>query len=184
MSVNSNNLIVIENGQLTEYRLDNRNAWEIGRISKGNTPDIGLHAATVSRKHGRFTNMGGFWYYLDYNSKNGTVYKDRRIKPGLNNRIRPVRLDDGDVLIFGGGETAVVDARTIWGMYVKEEFDGHWRTVDSKGYTNMKFMSGDGETTVRNPQRGTVIKKEDGIAIYMGDLTYLTGKMEMSGEYA
>jgi hypothetical protein len=48
----------------------------------------------------------------------------------------------------------------------------------------MKFVSGDGETTVRNPQRGTVIKKEDGIAIYMGDLTYLTGKMEMSGEYA
>ena len=29
-----NNLIIIENGQLTSYMLDNKNVWEVGRPSK------------------------------------------------------------------------------------------------------------------------------------------------------
>lgn len=35
--------------------------------------------------------------------------------------------------------------------------------------------------TVNRPEKGTVIEKENGIAIYMGDVTYLAGDMEMTG---
>ena len=46
-----NNLIVIENGQLNIYLLDNQVVWEVGRMSKEHTPDIPMHATTISRRH-------------------------------------------------------------------------------------------------------------------------------------
>ena len=57
-----NNLIVIENGQLNIYLLDNQVVWEVGRMSKEHTPDIPMHATTISRRHGRFQNMDGIWF--------------------------------------------------------------------------------------------------------------------------
>lgn len=98
------NLIIIENGQLTSYMLDDKNVWEVGRPSKENIPDIKLHSTTVSRRHGKFQNLDGEWFYLDYNGKNGTVYNQKHIKPGINGRVRPVMLKDGDLFVFGGGE--------------------------------------------------------------------------------
>ena len=43
-----NNLIVIENGQLNTYLLDTRVSWEVGRLSKDNTPDIAMHATSCN----------------------------------------------------------------------------------------------------------------------------------------
>ena len=68
-----NSLVVIENGQLTTYSLDDRVTWEVGRPSKENIPDIKLHSATVSRQHGRFQNMDGIWFYVDRMGKNGNA---------------------------------------------------------------------------------------------------------------
>lgn len=106
-----NNLIIIENGQLTSYMLDDKNVWEVGRPSKENIPDIKLHSATVSRRHGKFQNLDGEWFYLDYNGKNGTVYNQKHIRPGINGRVRPVMLEDGDLFVFGGGEKQVLNYR-------------------------------------------------------------------------
>lgn len=72
-----NNLVIIESGQLIEYALDDKNIWEIGRPTKGNIPDIKLYSTTVSRKHGKFENMEGIWFYIDYNGKNGTFYNHK-----------------------------------------------------------------------------------------------------------
>ena len=176
-----NNLIIIENGQLVSYALDDRKVWEIGRSSKGNVPDIKLHSTTVSRKHGKFQNMDGIWFYLDYSGKNGTVYNKKHIRPGLNGRVKPIMLDDGDIFVFGGGDEEVINYKTIWGLYITKDFDDKWRVVDSKGYTLLRFVTDDKITTLDSPKKGTVIEKEDGIAIYMGDLTYLIGDMEMTG---
>lgn len=60
-----NHLIVIENGKLQNYPLDNKLLWEIGRPSKENHPDIRMYSATVSRKHGKFVNRDGCWFYVD-----------------------------------------------------------------------------------------------------------------------
>lgn len=177
----ANIFIIIENGQLTLYPLDDKNAWEIGRPSKGNHPDIQLHSTTVSRKHGKFQNVDGVWFYLDYNGKNGTRYNQKPVNPGFGGRVKPVALNDGDVFIFGGGEEAVINRKTVWGLYITKDFGEFWRIVDSKGYSQIQFLTGNQTTTLNRPDKGTVIEKDSGIAIYMGDLTYLTGDMEVTG---
>lgn len=177
----ANNLIVIENGEIFSYTLDDKNSWEIGRLSKDNIPDIKLHSATVSRKHGKFQNMDGVWFYLDYKGKNGTVYNHNHLATGLNGRIKPVILNDGDTFVFGGGEEEVINCKTIWAMYVTKVFDGDWRVVDSKGYKKIQFISAEGSTIIDAPEKGFVIEKETGIAIYMGNLTYLIGDIEVVG---
>lgn len=177
----ANNLILIENGQIFSYSLDDKNSWEVGRPSKDNIPDIKLHSSTVSRKHGKFQNMDGVWFYLDHKGKNGTVYNHKHLAAGLNGRIKPVMLNDGDTFVFGGGEEEVINCKTIWALYVTKAFDEDWRVVDSKGYGKLQFISAEGSTLMDAPEKGFVIEKETGIAIYMGDLTYLIGDIEVIG---
>ena len=176
----ANNLVLIENGLLSVVSLDNKTAWEVGRPSPDSTPDIKLRSATVSRKHGRFQNMDGIWFYVDYNGKNGTVYNHRHIEAGLKGRIKPILLKDGDVFVFGGGAKETINGKTVWGLFMEKEFDNNWRTADSKGMRAIKLISGDKETTLCEPEKGTVVAREDGIAIYMGDLTYMTGDMKLA----
>ena len=76
---NVNNLIVIENGVLKSFSLDDKQIWEVGRPTPGNIPDIPLYSYTVSRKHGKFQNMEGIWFYLDLKGKNGTIYNEKHI---------------------------------------------------------------------------------------------------------
>ena len=177
----ANILIVIENGQIFSYALDDKNSWVIGRPSKDNIPDIKLHSATVSRKHGKFQNMDGVWFYLDYKGKNGTVYNHTHLDAGLNGRIKPVMLNDGDTFVFGGGKEEVINCKTVWAMFVTQFFDGEWRIVDTNGYERLQFISEGGSTTIDTPQKGIVIEKETGIAIYMGDITYLIGDINVIG---
>lgn len=90
-----NNLIVIENGQLNIYLLDNQVVWEVGRMSKEHTPDIPMHATTISRRHGRFQNMDGIWFYMDENPKNGTIRNQKKLSSGLHGRVKPVMVSPG-----------------------------------------------------------------------------------------
>ena len=55
----TNRLIVIENGKLSIYTLDDRLSWELGRPTGSNHPDIELLSSTVSRRHGKFQNTDG-----------------------------------------------------------------------------------------------------------------------------
>ena len=176
-----NNLIVIENGQIRSYLLDDKLVWDVGRASKDNMPDIRLHSITVSRQHGRFQNIDGMWFYLDKNGKNGTVYNGKHITAGIRGRIKPITLNDGDILIFGGGEQPVINSRTIWAMFSEYSFDDRWRVEDTKGLVRLSFSDGSSMTRLDRPKKGTVIKKEDGMAIYMGDVTYLAGDIAVSG---
>ncbi len=175
-----NNLIIIEKGQLTSYSLDNKTAWEIGRPSKDNAPDIQLHSTTVSRKHGKLQNMDGVWFYLDYNGKNGTVYNHKHIETGLNGRIKPIMLKNGDIFVFGGGLEEIINHKTIWGMFSEKGFDDTWRIVDTKGINKLCFCLPEKNTVLSEPLKGTVIDDDAGIAIYMGDLTYLIGDINVA----
>lgn len=175
----TNSLIVIENGQLVSYDLDNKLVWEVGRPSKGNSPDIKLHSLTVSRKHGRFQNIDGMWFYLDNNGKNGTVYNGRHVTAGIRGRIKPITLKNGDILIFGGGEDASINCKTIWAMFSERNFSERWRVEDTKGLEKIAFTDRDDTTKLEKPEKGTVVEKEDGIAIYMGDITYLVGDISI-----
>ena len=177
-----NSLVVIENGQLTTYTLDDKVAWNVGRPSKDNMPDIKLHSATVSRKHGKFQNMDGMWFYMDYIGKNGTVYNGKQITPGIRGRVKPVTMKNGDILIFGGGGEAVINSKTIWAMFSERQFTERWRVENTKGWSRLSFTDGKQSTVMENPEKGTVITKDDGIAIYMGDITYLVGDIAVMGQ--
>ncbi|MDD6657104.1 MAG: FHA domain-containing protein [Lachnospiraceae bacterium] len=176
-----NSLIVIENGQLTSYQLDDKLVWEVGRPSKDNNPDIKLHSTTVSRQHGRFQNLDGMWFYLDKKGKNGTVYNGKHVTPGIRGRVKPITLKNGDILIFGGGEEAIINSKTIWTMFSERRFDERWRVEDTKGLNRLSFTDGNQSTVLAEPVKGTVIEKEEGIAIYMGDITYLIGNIAVMG---
>lgn len=175
----TNTLIVIENGQLVSYDLDNKLVWEVGRPSKDNSPDIKLHSLTVSRKHGRFQNIDGMWFYLDNNGKNGTVYNGKHVTAGIRGRIKPIAMKNGDILIFGGGEEATINCKTIWAMFSERNFSEKWRVEDTKGLETIAFTDGNDTTKLEKPEKGTVVEKEDGIAIYMGDITYLAGDISV-----
>ena len=116
--MNSNLLIVSENGRTQVYDLDTRSTWEVGRPYKEIDPDIKFYGKSVSRKHGRLQNIDGFWFYLDNNRKNGTRYNGKKIEPGINGRIKPVMLEDGDVLEFGGGDRSSDSCRPATAKYV------------------------------------------------------------------
>ena len=166
-----NKLIVIENGQLNTYELDNKRIWQVGRPTKDNRPDIKLYSATVSRKHGSFRNTDGIWFYLDNNGKNGTIYNNKHIEKGINGKIKPVMLKDGDILIFGGGEQPVINCKTVWAMHI----------ADTSGWEELSFIYGEKNVQYKQPQKGTVIRQQKGMAIYMGDITYLSGNMNVIG---
>ncbi len=174
-----NRLIVIENGQLISYDLDNKLVWEVGRPSINNVPDIKLHTLTVSRKHGRFQNMDGMWFYIDKKGKNGTVYNGKYITTGLKGRIKPVALKNGDILIFGGGKEAIVNYKTIWAMFSEKDFSDRWRVEDTRDIRKISFEDESEITVLEKPVKGTVIEKNNGIAIYMGDVTYLAGDISI-----
>lgn len=177
----NSNLIVIENGQISTYLLDDKLQWNIGRPSKENKPDIKLYSTTVSRKHGSFRNMDGIWFYVDGNGKNGTVYNKKRIKAGLNGRVKPVMLSDGDILVFGGGDEEIINSATIWTMFSNRDFDELWHVADTKGYEEVAFHDGHREIRYHKPEKGMVVNLEKGIAIYMGDITYISGNVGISG---
>jgi hypothetical protein len=122
------------------------------------------------------------WFYLDGNGKNGTVYNNKHISAGINGRIKPIMLNDGDVFIFGGGEEAVINYKTIWAMFEANGRDERWRVVDTKGMSSLSFSCGDDIVKYECPAKGTVVKNNNGTAIYMGDLTYLSGDMSIIGK--
>lgn len=178
----NNNLIVIENGQLKVFYLDERQNWDVGRAAGEVHPHISLHSTTISRKHGSFQNMDGVWFYLDFNGKNGTVYNNKRIRAGLHGRTKPQLLKDGDVFVFGGGEEAVINSKTVWALFSEKEYGTYWRVADTKGYEAIVFEGENRKNCYDKPRKGTVVKFENGLGIYMGDTTYLCGSIEVSGK--
>lgn len=172
-------LIVIENGMLTVYSLDDKIRWDVGRLSADNEPDIILHSSTVSRKHGYFKNIDGSWFYVDNHGKNGTVYNGKHVSVGIQGRIKPILLKDRDVLVFGGGAEAVVSSKTIWSVFTEFDFGDEYAVQDSKGLTRFVITDGDASVTLEHPQKGTMISQPGGFAVYMGDVTFLIGHIAL-----
>ena len=176
-----NNLIVIENGQLNIYLLDNQVVWEVGRMSKEHTLDIPMHATTISRRHGRFQNMDGIWFYMDENPKNGTIRNQKKLSSGLHGRVKPVMVSPGDVFVFGGGENAVVSPATVWAFFRTRYYDAPWRAMDSRGCSKFLIVDGATRTKLADPEPGSVVECEHGMVIYMGTLTYVIGPLKVMG---
>lgn len=174
-----NRLVVIYEGQIAEYCLDDKTVWNVGRPSKDNFPDIEMCSATVSRKHGKFQNMNGVWFYVDNSGVNGTVYNGKHITKNSWGQIKPVLLNDGDIFIFGCGDEPVINADTVWAMFNTGGSDGVWRKADTGGRHIITFKCGDRTITKQDPAVGTVFGNDSGIVIFMGDTIYMTGEISL-----
>lgn len=180
MSVEKRNVLtLLENGQLKTYLLDDQLSWEVGRESINSNPDIKLRSITVSRKHGKFQNINGNWLYVDYNGKNGTVYNNKKVETGLKGKIKPIILNDGDVLVFGGGDKIIINTNTVFTFFSTKKFTENWDAVDTKGLQKIELNDGCESIILEKPEKGEVINNDNGVAIYMGDVTYLSGNMNL-----
>ena len=174
-----NQLVIIENGQLDAICLDDRNCWEVGRGAIDFRPDIRFHSPTVSRRHGRFQNMDGCWFYVDYTVKNRTFHNSRQLRKGLGGKSKPAMLQDGDVFVFGCAEVPAINEKTIWALFLNHCKDNRWRTADTRGISSLTLTDGQDTRQLQQPEKGTVVQLSGGIAIYMGDLTYLHGQISL-----
>ena len=164
-------LIIIEQDKFKMYRLDDKVSWEIGRASKDGVPEIELVTPTISRPHGIFKNKGGIWLYSDYCKLNGTTCNGIPFTLSNNRKV----LEDGDVFVFGGHGSSVVNSQTVWGMYLKRELGDLYFAIDTSREKVLRFTDGETTTKFVRPEKGTVADKGKGVGIYMGDYTYLFG---------
>ena len=174
---------VIEGNDIETYNLDDKAKWSIGRPSKGNVPDIKLHSITVSRKHGLLYNSDGLWMYRDGYGKNGTIYNEVKVKKTINragDEIEdPIILDNGDTFIFGGADVPVLDSKTVFALYTDDIKKPDWRTIDTANMDKLTFVNGTEEKVLNDSKKGDVLRIKNSIAIYMGDVTYITGDMQL-----
>ena len=168
-------LIIIEQGNLKVYHLEDKAVWEIGRASAEKIPDIALYTPTVSRTHGVFKNKGGIWLYNDYCQLNGTTYNGIQLTESDNHKL----LEDGDVLIFGGHGKAVINAQTVWGLYLKRQIGEEYCVEDTSKDKVLRFTDGNKVTKFVRPEKGTVVDSGTGLGIYMGEYTYLLGDIRL-----
>lgn len=174
-----NTLIVIDNYEMKEIHLDDRKSWTIGRNTENNAADIPIKSHRVSRKHGKFICESGIWFYYDTNSMNGTIYNGNKILPGLGGRINPVMLSDGDYLVYGGGDKAVVDLSIAWAFFFSQMKETKWRKKETYLLSKIKLTDGEKTYALDYSERGKVIRNDNGIAIYMGAVTFMTGKFRL-----
>ena len=70
----------------------------IGRKTPENEPDIAIDSPIVSRQHGEITVIDGEYYYVDFNSLNGTYINGKRLAMRDDNCTYAWKLNDGDVI--------------------------------------------------------------------------------------
>lgn len=121
------NLVVLEQGSIRCYNMESRSRWTVGRTTARNAPDIPLTSPIASRTHGEFVMIDEQWFYCDLGSRNGTLHNGVRIRPGLNRRVRPVMLENGDILRIDRSEAGGTDPRGVWMLFSNESISGEWR---------------------------------------------------------
>ncbi len=177
----SNYLTIIERGKIFDICLDDKAEWKIGRPNHENMPDIVLKPLTISRFHGMFKNFDGTWFYYDNYSKNGTTYNGKYLKVNKNGIPKPELVDKGGIFVFGGGDKAIICNETVWARFAVYEKCPDWRVEDTYNMGLLHFSDEVSEMEFKEPEKGTVVETDRGIAIYMGDVTYTSGRMEVNG---
>lgn len=126
-------LLVLEQGKIRHYELEEKKRWTIGRTATGNTPDIPLSSSIASRVHGEIALVDSEWFYFDLGSLNGTLYNGKKVKKGLNGRICPVMLKNGDILQIDRSNVDKADPRSVWMLFSTEGISGEWSYYSLSG---------------------------------------------------
>lgn len=132
-------LVILENGVIKCFDFTMQSRWTIGRTTPENRPDISLTSPIAGRKHGEFVFVSGQWFYCDRGSLNGTFYNGTKIETGLNGRVCPVMLKDGDVLRIDNDDLNMPDPSSVWILFSRTRAQREWRYVslDDKDITTI-----------------------------------------------
>lgn len=177
--VSMNQLVVIENSRFSVLDLSARPQWSVGRVSRDNQPDIAFESKTISRSQGSFASEDGIWFYSDF-SRNGTMHNGVLIEGGLGGRIRSVMLEDGDILLFGSGNSREITEQTGFALYIEGRGWDNWRGISARDNKVFSVAIGsEPEIPVENPEKGTVRLGREGAVLFMGETIYLGGEASL-----
>lgn len=174
----NNQLIVIENGKLSHYNLNQKDNWSIGRISKNSQTDILLDSDTVSRNHGTFSREEGYWFYMDH-SKNGTIYNGTPMTKGLGGRTKSIMLEQGDVLVFGSNNKAKVTEETAWAFFCSLPMNGEWKRFNYRADQQIFVSDGTERKSANGLQMCQVLEFSKGILISLNGTVYWCGDLQV-----
>lgn len=164
-------LVVLENGRIRVYPLDQRPKWLLGRSSQGNAPDIPFSSRIVSRQHGWLMGMDEEWYFVDNpRNRNGTYLNGTRIERPLSGIRKPVTLRDGDVLRVDSGEAEWESDIAVM-LYTTREVQGNWAVYPLNGVQTL--------TIGRDPDCG-LVRREPAVSGKHARLTCLNGQFYLS----
>lgn len=113
-------LVILEGETEKKYDLREKSIWTFGRETQSNHPDLAVESRIVGRQHGEFRSIDGEWFYIDKGSINGTYHNGKKISNGLNGRVRPVILSNGDVLRVDSDDLEHPDRRGVRMTFVTE----------------------------------------------------------------
>lgn len=89
-------LLLLEDGQVKPYVFADKEKIRFGRKTPDNEPDLPSTSLAVGREHGVFLRINDSWFYCDMGNINGSFIHGKKVKPGINGRMVPVLLNDGD----------------------------------------------------------------------------------------
>lgn len=113
-------LIVIDDGRVSSYRLSRRSEWTFGRLPDR---DICVSSPIVSRRHGKFCNIKGRWYYQHNGTLNPTFINGIRIPNDVSNEP----LHDGDVIRVDYENLKTPDSSGVLILYTRNPSIGKWK---------------------------------------------------------
>lgn len=170
--------------------LSAKRQWTIGRPTENNNPDIPVRSRIVGRQHGEFNCIDGEWFYIDKGSINGTYHNGKKISNGLNGRVRPVLLNNGDVLRVDSDDLTEPDMRGVWIMFLTETVGGKWNITELNSLKSVYIGRNDECDIVINApyisgKHAVITHKKDGF--YVSDCkskagTWLNGEQVLSEE--
>lgn len=126
-SISPANLIVLENGIIRKFLLEEKQQWDIGRTTPDIKKDISLESKIASRNHGKIQNINGSWYYIELGSLNGTYLNGKKIQTTANKVSNPIQLNNGDVLRINSKELNRLDNNGVWMLFSTETIGNEWK---------------------------------------------------------
>lgn len=165
-------LVILEMEQIRSCALDVRTQWKLGRSCPGNSPDIPLQSPIAGRKHGELICIDGQWFYVDGGSINGTFHNGKKVDIGLNNKKRPVLLNNGDILRIDYSDLSTPDSRGVWMLFTTDTINGAWQVYSLKNRTNTIIG--------RDPEECDIVQEQGYISAKHAKITYLNGNYYLS----
>lgn len=158
-------LVILELGKISTYRLDSCKQWSVGRKTPINSPDIELCSNIAGRQQGKLTYIGENWFWINGKSRNGTYYNRKKIVEERNGSIRPILLNEGDVLEIDSADFNSSDS--VWIMFSTRYIDEKWTFYHLEN--RKEIVIG------KNPKQCGIVLVDSNVSEKHAKITHLNG---------